>query len=227
MNICIFTDPSCTALADYHAGDVQALLESRGIKYSVIGMSGLITLRRAEADILILPYVEGEFSPKALDSLLQFHAAGGSLLFLGDLPHRERWYPYRNMHASRLHLTRATDPVNIAGLTEHGRAILETVEDQEFFLGRSLAGLRITAFPPDIDYPLFAVNSHSHTDKCRSVVCVERKGERFFGARMAVVGFIGGEPRENTCGAYQREWTYDPGLLTRKWKGIGDRKSVV
>jgi hypothetical protein len=109
MTIALFSDPAFAPLPDYTAADLRRLLRQNGLAFTDVDHRGIERLRRADADVLVLPYVRGDFSEKALVSLLSFHAAGGSLLFLGDLPHRDRWYPLRNMHASRFRLTRCYD----------------------------------------------------------------------------------------------------------------------
>ena len=52
-------------------------------------------------------------------------------------------------------------------------------------------------------------------------VTARRSARWTFGrrARAAVVGFDGGEQRENIMGVCDLPWTFDPGLLTRDWEG--------
>ncbi|HAT10634.1 MAG TPA: hypothetical protein DCS97_08595 [Planctomycetes bacterium] len=226
--IAVFADPAFQAMPEYHAGDVGALLDREGLAHAAVDHDGLLRLTRDAADILVLPYLDGEFSPAALEAMLAFHAAGGSLLVLGDLPHQGRWYPLRNSHASRFGLTRCYDDSSISadqpafqGLTAKGEEILGGLDDAGFLVGRRFTALRVTALPPDRAWPLLRIESCSHADASSAVVAVERGPGRFLGARLAVIGFNGGEPRENVDGAYQREWTRDPGLLTRAWSGLG------
>lgn len=227
MNIKIFKDEAFKAMPEYHADDVAQLFLSEKIAFSVINHQGIENLSRNDCDVLVVPYIDGAFSPKTLQSLLTFHSAGGSLFFLGDLPHRERWYPIRNMNAFDFHLTRCYDDISIStdkpeiqGLTKKGKEILGELEDFDFIKGRNIPALRITAFPPDEAFPLLAIYSHSHANTSSAVMVSERKCRKFLGAKFAIIGFNGGEPRENVAGVYQQDWTYDPGLLTREWKGI-------
>jgi len=228
QRIGLFSDAACTGLREYHAADVAGLLSGHGLSWREVDAGGLSRLSRRTLDTLIFPYVDGELPPSALRGLVRFHEAGGSLLVLGDLPHAGRWYPLRNSHAWRLHLTRCyddesicADKPGIAGLTAKGREILGRLEAPEFYRDKHFAALRVTAFPPDETHPLLHVNSSSHTNLSTAVVAVERRCRRFFGAKFAMVGYNGGEPRENVLGSYRRPWAYDPGLLTREWPGIG------
>ena len=222
--IAIFRDPAFAALPEYTAADLAGLLQAQQLEHAVIDRTGLPKLSTEHFGILALPYVRGDFSEAELAGLLAFHEAGGSLLFLGDLPHSGSWYPLRNMHAYRFHLTRCGDAVQIdldtaGGLTEKGREILGDFPALEQLRGKNYPGLRVTAFPPDLTYPLFRISSWSHTNVSHAVVAVERRCQRFYGAKLAVVGFMGGEPRENAAGGYQRPWKHNPGLLTRDWPG--------
>jgi len=223
----IFRDGDFKALDDYNADDLEKLFQSENREYEILSHSDIEGLSRKECDILLLPYVRGNFSDRALNALLEFHSAGGSLFFLGDLPNRDKWYPLKNMQASLFHLTRCYDDFNISadrpglkGLTPKGVEILGELRDFDFIADKTFPGLRITAFPPDETHPLLRVRSSSHTEMSSAIVAVDRKCDKFLGARFAQIGFIGGEPRENVDGAYQMEWSYDPGLLTREWKGI-------
>lgn len=221
MKIAVFESKGFTPLPEFTAEDVRRHLASRGQSCLAVDAIALESFKRAQADLLILPYVRGNFSREAMAALLGFHAGGGSLLFLGDLPNRDAWFPGRNMESWRLHLTRCGEGVNITGLTPFGQDLLGELPGLAEMSGKDLPGLRITAFPPDETHCLFSIRSHDHSTTSRAVVCVERKGEPFMGAKLAVIGFIGGEPRENVQGVYQLPWTHNPGLLTRDWAGIG------
>lgn len=220
MNVGVFKSEGFEPLPDYVAEDLTSVLDGMGIEYFLVDHSGLEKLTRADCDSLAFPYVRGNFSDAALNALIAFHAAGGSLLFLGDLPNRDAWYPLRNMQSSLLHLTRCADATTIDGLSNAGRRILGELHDLEFFKGREISALRITAFPPDIAHFLIHREHRDGQWAASPVVAVERFGEKFLGARFAQVAFNGGEPRENVGGGYQREWTYDPGMLTREWAGL-------
>jgi glycosyl hydrolase family 42 (putative beta-galactosidase) len=227
MKIIIFKEPAFTAMNEYNANDLEKLFQSKKMDYCLINHHEVEKLKRTDCDLLVIPYIDGDFSRKALQALLDFHGDGGSLFFLGDLPHRERWYPIRNMHAFPFHLTRCYDDISISadkpkihGLTEKGQEILGKFEDLDFVKGRQIPALRITAFPPDEAYPLLAISSDSHANTSSAVMVAERKCSKFLGAKFAMIGFNGGEPRENVAGVYEKKWTYDPGLLTREWKGL-------
>lgn len=224
----IVQDAALTAVPEYHAGDVAAFLARRQAEAGArsapaepaclrLGQDELTPALRERCDLLIVPYLRGEFTEAALAGLVAFHAAGGALLFLGDLPHVGASYPPRHSQAHRFHLTTCGCGMEVFGATEFGRGVIGELQAPEFFRGRRFGGLRVTAYPPDTTHPLVATNSGW---ECLPVVAVERYGERFLGARLAVLGFNGGEPRENAAGAYQMPWTYDPGLLDRRWAGL-------
>lgn len=216
-------------MPDYNATDVANVLRTKKSPFETYDHADIEHLSRKTCDLLVIPYVNGNFSEAAIEALLEFHAKGGSLFFLGDLPCRDKWYPLRNSQAHRFHLTRGYDDINISsdrpgieGLTEKGVEILGELKAFDFLKDRTFPALRITAFPPDETHALLAIRSGSHAEKSSAVVAVERKCETFLGAKFAMIGFIGGEPRENVDGAYQLKWEWDPGLLTRKWKGLDD-----
>lgn len=217
MQICVFQDQEFRTAPDYDAGDVVRVLDANGAHWRMLSHVELETLSRDGCDLLIVPYLTGEFSERALTHMVRFHEEGGSLFFLGDLPHAKKWYPLRNMHAFRLHLTYAPDAIEVEGLTAAGLAILGELEDAAFFSGRHLPGLRVTAFPPDLTHQLIKNNSEAWP--LPVVVAIERLSEKFLGSRFAHIGFNGGEPRENVDGAFRRPWTPDSGMLTREWKG--------
>lgn len=177
----------------------------------------MAALDRAEFDALVLPYLDGDLSGAPLEGMIRFHSAGGGLLFLGDTPHVGRSFPYRNSQAPELRLTRCRDPLKLTGLTDMGRKLLGDLPALDEMIGRSMAGLRTSAFPPDECHSLFTCSAGFK--ELSPVVFIERKHERFLGARAAVVGFDGGEPRENVMGVCNRPWTFNPGLLTREWAG--------
>ncbi|HCE44125.1 MAG TPA: hypothetical protein DET40_11300 [Lentisphaeria bacterium] len=229
MKISIFRDPGFKAMPDYNANDLDRLLHSKKCSFDFLDHGGIENISRRECDVLMVPYLNGNFSVRAMDALLKFHSAGGSLFFLGDLPCRDKWYPLRNSQAYRFHLTRCYDDINISsdrpgieGLTEKGIEILGGLEDAGFFMGKTFPALRVTAFPPDESHALLRIRSGSHAERSSAVVAIERKCGKFLGAKFAMIGFNGGEPRENVDGAYQLKWKWNPGLLTRKWKGIDE-----
>lgn len=222
MNISVFRDAAFESMPEYNADDVIRCLGEKGLDGRLVSHAGMEALERTRCDILVLPYLKGNFSDAALNAIIRFHASGGSLLVLGDLPHRDKWYPLRNMQSPLLRLTRAYhnlrfgDPDPCSCLTEKGEEVLGGLEDLENIRGRTMPCLRVTAFPPDRTWPLLRMGDEVST----AVVVVERNHPDFFGARFAMVGFNGGEPRENVDGAFQRKWSWKPGLLDRTWKGI-------
>ena len=221
MNVSVFASAGFAPLPECTADDVVRLLAGAPHRIRRVDAAALAHLDRRDADVLVLPYVSGAFSEAALQAMTRFHARGGSLLVLGDLPHRGAWYPYRNMQSSRWHLTRGNGETAIDGLTDAGRRILGTLAAPEFFRGKRYSALRVTAFPPDLTHSLIHRDNPEECWQATPVVAVERLGPAFMGARFAQVAFNGGEPRENAGGGYRRPWTYDPGLLTREWAGLG------
>ncbi len=213
----VFEDKDFTAMPEYNATDVLKLFEQGKRVASRIDAKQLEKISYPETKLLILPYLKGNFSEKALQAMIRFHSEGGGLFFIGDLPNKDKWYPLRNMQSSDFYLTRGGGSVNVEGLTAKGREILKSLPDKEYFQGHPMPSVSVTAFPPDKTYNLIQNNSDAWA--LSPVMAVERKCEKFLGARLCVYGFNGGEPRENVDGAYQRKWTWDPGMLTRDWKG--------
>ena len=218
----VFEDPAFRAMPGFGAADAQSALEAEGIPVRRVCERDLGTLGRAGADVLVLPYLDGTFSEAALAGIGAFHAAGGGLVILGDLPHRGCWYPLRNVEGWRLRMTRCMGAYRIAGLSDAGMRILgmQELPHASFFAGRTFSALRTTAFPPDVTHLLLDATERDMQWQATPLVAVERYGEPFLGARFAMVGFNGGEPRENAVGVYQLPWDFDPGLLTREWKGM-------
>jgi hypothetical protein len=229
LRIALFKDASFRAMPDYDSGDVEKLLRSKKTDYEIYSHKETEIISRKKCDLLIVPYVNGNFSDKAMNSLLKFHSDGGSLFFLGDLPNIGKWNPLRNSQAYKFHLTRCYDGISLSfdrsgngALTEKGVEILGKLQDSDYIRDKTFSALRVTAFPPDETHALLKIRSGSHAECSSAVVAVERKCKKFLGAKFAMIGFIGGEPRENVDGAYQLKWKWNPGLLTRKWKGIDD-----
>lgn len=225
MRIAILVDTAVKAMPEYNAGDVERTLKEAGYSPLRLPLAGLACLERADLDVLIVPFVDGEIPEQILSSLVGFHEHGGSLLFLGDLPFHGRWYPQRNSHAARFHLTRCHDsftPTDESGsfLTPDGAGIVGELPGPAFLRGKSFPCLRVTPFPADRCLPLFHEARDEWAPWSHAVVAVDRRGPRFLGARLAVVGFNGGEPRENADGAYHKIWRHDPGILDRDWLGI-------
>lgn len=215
--IAIFEDPAIAPLPSYTGADARRALECAGFVTCTVSRPGLAQLERSEAEVLVMPYLDGDLSGPPLEGMIRFHAQGGGLLFLGDTPHVGRSFPYRNSQGPDLRLTRCRDPLKPTGLTGMGKKLLGELPGLDEMLGRSMTGLRISAFPPDECHNLFVCESGFK--ELSPVVFIERKHERFLGARVAVVGFDGGEPRENLMGVCDLPWTFDPGLLTRDWAG--------
>ena len=215
--VAILEDPAVTPLPTYTAADVRRALEKDGRRWINITLDDLASLDRADADVLVLPYRDGEMGGAPLEGLIRFHEQGGGLLFLGDTPHAGRSYPYCNSQGTELRLTRARDPLTIRGLTPLGRELLGELLEFDKMLGREVVGVRVSAFAPDECHNLLVCDAGFK--KLSPVVFIERRHPRFLGAKAAVVGFDGGEPRENIAGVCDLPWTFEPGLLTREWAG--------
>ena len=211
--IAILADPAVSPLPSYTAEDARRALP--GAK--LIGLNELSNLARSDFDTLVLPYQDGDLSGAPLDGLIRFHEQGGGLLFLGDTPHVGRSYPYRNSQAPELRLTRCRDQVTISGLTPLGQQLLGDLPGFERMLEIGMSGMRTSAFAPDECHNLLVCKAGFK--ELSPVVFIERRCERFLGAKAAVVGFDGGEPRENLMGVCNLPWTFSPGLLNRDWPG--------
>ncbi|RMH57070.1 MAG: hypothetical protein D6679_08065 [Candidatus Hydrogenedentota bacterium] len=218
MKVAILKDPAFQPVAEYTADDLMQLLEKHPEFSPVfIRHHELENLSRTHTDVLALPYSKGNFSHEALRAIIRFHEEGGSLFFLGDIPHKDSWYPYRNVYSFELHMTRANDPIRITGITEAGREIFAPLDDFREIEGLECVAIRTTGFPDDITQNLIR-NDNGDAWERNCVVTIQRKDPRFLGGRVVHIGFNGGEPREVACGAYPLEWSYNPGLLNRKWK---------
>jgi hypothetical protein len=217
MKILILEDPLITPLPSYTAQDARRAIDAAHLSARMVDLAGVATLSRSEADVLVLPYLDGELGGAGLEGIIRFHEQGGGLLFLGDTPHTGRSFPYKNSQAFDLRLTRCSDPLRIRGLTALGKTLLGDLPGLEEMLDVEVAGLRVSAFPPDESHNL--LECVAGFKQLSPLVFVERRCRRFLGAKLAVVGFTGGEPRENVLGVCQREWTFHPGLLDRAWRG--------
>jgi hypothetical protein len=213
----IFQDKNFSAMPEYNADDVAKLFKSQAYSFSTINHRQLEKLEYPETRLLLLPYLKGNFSATALQAMIRFHEDGGGLFFIGDLPNKDKWYPLRNMQSPEFHLTRAGGGIRVEGLTEEGKKILKKIPSLDFFKNRTISSIRVTAYPPDITHNLIQNNSDAWA--LYPVIAVERKCDKFFGARLGVLGSNGGEPRENVDGAYHMEWEWDPGMLSRDWIG--------
>ncbi len=228
MKIGCFKDKHFLSAKEYNCKDIDILFKNKNKSLIFFNHKDLERLTRKSADILIIPYIKGNFSDKALKSLVKFHSSGGSIFFLGDIPYINKSYPGKNMLGYLFHLTRESDTFEVdlnsgfKGLTEKGKDIIGDFKDIKFLKNRAVKGLRITAYPPDRTYPLLRIKSFNHAVESSSIMVVERRSDKFLGAKFAMIGFNGGEPRENIEGVYQREWKYDPGHLTREWKDINN-----
>ena len=211
--IAILADPAVSPLPSYTAEDaLRALPGAQSI--SLAELSGLT---RANFDTLVIPYQDGDLSGAPLAGLIRFHEQGGGLLFLGDTPHVGRSFPYRNSQAADLRLTRCRDPATMCGLTPFGHRLLGELPGLETMLNGQVPCVRTSAFAPDECHNLFLCKAGFK--ELSPVVFIERRCEQFLGAKAAVVGFGGGEPRENLMGVCNIPWTFSPGLLTRDWPG--------
>ena len=211
--IAILADPAISPLPSYTAEDARrALPEAK-----LVNLAGLANLARADFDTLVLPYQDGDLSGAPLAGVIRFHEQGGGLLFLGDTPHVGRSFPYRNSQASDLRLTRCRDTLSITGMTARGREILGDLPGWSEQLNRSVSALRVSAFAPDECHNLLVCQAGFK--ELSPVIFIERRCDQFLGAKAAVIGFDGGEPRENLMGVCNLPWKFNPGLLTRDWPG--------
>ena len=213
----VLEDHRISPLPSYTADDARRALERAGFRVETLDLTGLASLSRARVDVLVLPYLDGDMGGAPLQGMIRFHEEGGGLLFLGDTPHVGRSYPYRNSQAPDLRLTRCRDPLEIRGLTSFGKHLLGDLPDLDAVLNKPFSGLRTSAFPPDECHDL--LECAAGYKQLSPVVFIERRHRRFLGARAAVVGFDGGEPRENLMGVCNLPWKFNPGLLTRDWAG--------
>lgn len=215
--VAILLDPAVFAIPTYTAHDVFRALDQSNQAHYFVSLSDLASLDRSQTDVLVLPYVDGDMSGPPLAGLKAFHQSGGGLVFLGDTPHVGRSYPMRNSQAPDLRLTRCRDEVKILGLTDMGSSILGDLPDWESMQGRTMKGVRTSAFSPDECHAL--LHCEAGFKSLSPIVWIDRKHPDFLGARVVVVGFDGGEPRENILGVCERPWSFDPGFLNREWAG--------
>ncbi len=213
----ILADPLHRPLPTYTADDAERALRADGIGCRRITLEDLGTLSAETYSALVMPYVDGPWSRTELDQLQRYHAAGGGLVFLGDTPHFGRSYPYRHSFAPQLRMTRCHDRLTLHGLTDTGQDLLGELPDLETLLGIDMPCVRTSAFPPDECIDL--VSASGGFKALSPVVLIIRRDPGFLGARVAVAGFDGGEPRENILGVCDRPWRFDPGLLNRDWAG--------
>jgi len=215
--IALLDDPAIRPLPTYTARDVERAWSRWGGHRIKIGLGELASLNLTIADVLVLPYLDGDLSGAPLEGLIRFHKQGGGLVFLGDTPHVGRSYPYRNSQAPELRLTRCRDPLVIRGLTDLGKQILGDLPGWDSVVPCSTTGVRTSAFAPDECHDLLVCEAGFK--QLSPIVLVERRHPDFLGAKAVIVGFDGGEPRENILGVCKLEWRFHPGLLTRDWAG--------
>lgn len=220
MKIKILKDRDFNPVPEYTADDVSRALEAKDMTFSLVNHQQLETLSRKECDVLVLPYLKGNFSTAAFDNMMNLHSKGTSLCLLGDVPNIDSWYPIRNMQSFEMHLTRYQERLRFIGLTAKGKEILGELKDFEQFTDHDIPALRITGFPEDITHSL--IDSRMNDWHFPAVVAIDRKSDLYLSSKVAQVGFTGGEPREVALGVYPMEWTYDIGLLNREWSGIDD-----
>lgn len=218
LRVGILDDARITPPPGYTAIDTQDALTPGQFVTTRVGLDELARLDRERFDVVALPYLEGSMEGPPLAGLLRFHAQGGGLVFLGDTPNTGPSFPYRNSLAPDFRLTKCRDPLVLRGLSEAGREILGKVPDLGTMIGHRTNCIRTTAYPPD--ECIILVEASAHFKALGPVVLIERRHPRFLGARAAVVGFDGGEPRENIQGVCDIPWTPDYGMLDRTWSGI-------
>lgn len=215
--IAILQDSSIRAMPTYNADDVARAWAIAGGALERIGLDGLSHLGRARFDVLVLPYLDGDLTGAPLEGLIRFHKQGGGLVFLGDTPHVGRSYPFKNSQSPELRLTRCRDPLVIRGMTELGKKILGELPGWDSIIPCPTTGVRTSAFAPDECHNLLVCEAGFK--ELSPLVLIERRHHDFLGAKAVVVGFDGGEPRENILGVCNLEWKFHPGLLHRDWIG--------
>ena len=218
LRIGILKDSALVVPPDYGPDDVMRALGAPDFLSTLITLDALSSVTRDNMDVVVLPYLSGELEGLPLEGLLRFHASGGGLVFLGDTPNCGRSFPFRNSLAPEFRLTKCRDTLTLTGLTDAGKRFLGDLPGLESMIGRTVACVRTSAYPPD--ECIILIGASAHLKDLGPVVLVERRHPRFLGARLAVVGFDGGEPRENTMGVCALPWTPDYGLLNRNWPGI-------
>lgn len=218
LRVGILDDTRIMAPPGYGPQDTYRALASGLFEATLIGLDELAHLHRDRFDVVALPYLEGPMDGAPLDGLLHFHEQGGGLVFLGDTPNAGTSFPFRNSLAPALRLTKCRDPLIIRGLSEAGQRVFGEIPDLDKMVGHRTNCLRTTAYPPD--ECIILVEASAHFKALGPVVLVERRHPRFLGARAAIVGFDGGEPRENIMGVCDIPWTPDYGMLDRTWPGM-------
>ena len=143
MKLAVLQSAGFLPIPEFTAEDVRGVMVAMGQPCLTIDETILETLDRTQVDTLILPYVRGNFSERAMAGLLLFQSAGGSLLFLGDLPNHDAWFPLRNMESWRLNLTRCNDGMCITGLTPFGQELLGNLPGLEAMSGKSFLLVRL------------------------------------------------------------------------------------
>ncbi|MFZ4694551.1 MAG: beta-galactosidase [Verrucomicrobiia bacterium] len=206
------TPPHCTG------EDVLSALRARGCDAHPLRAADLATLDRRHAAVVVIPYLHGELTEVEWAGLLAFHEAGGGIVLLGDTPHVGRAYPLRNKQASLLRLSSCRDGGRWSGVTPEGRALLGDLPGGKALATREITSVRSIAFPPDETVPL--ATAAGGFQKIAPIVLVRRRARRFLGARLAMAGYEGGEPRENILGVCQRPWQPDYGPLDCEWPGF-------
>lgn len=220
MKICILKDKDFTPIPEYTGDDVSKALAEHDREHTFVHHQQLEELERADCDCLVLPYLTGNFSKLAFKHMMELHQQGTSLCILGDVPHIDSWYPIRNMLSFEMHLTRYQEKLRFIGLTDKGREILGELKGFDQFTDHDIPALRITGFPEDVTHSL--IDNAMNDWHFPSVVAIERKSELYMAAKVAQIGFTGGEPREVALGVYPMKWEYDIGPLNRDWSGIND-----
>lgn len=222
MKIALLHDPVITVFDSYGVPDAAAALGKAGHDVRLIAAATLATLTRDEADVLVIPYKDGTFTTPQLDGLVAFQAQGGGIVILGRMPHRLTWYPYRNSDGYRLHLTLGCGPYSFSGLSAFGKQVMgcNNMPDMDFFKGKTISSLRVSAYPPDRTETLFETPVRDFAWHSTPAIAVTRYSDEFLGSRFAMIPAHDGEPRENVAGTYQRDWKPAERLLTRDWGGI-------
>jgi hypothetical protein len=220
--VALLRDAAIEPVPEYGPADCARALHHRRIPFR------FVDAKEVEGDlshheVLVVCHLRGVFSAALLAALTRFHRAGGSLLFLGQLPFDRSWAPTRNFHADQLALTAYCQTGCVDDWSTAARDLLgPELPDLGAFKGRPTGYTRTTAFPPDETIMLFHSNDVNMQWQVTPGIWVQRRSREFLGAKLVQIGCTGGQPRENAAGGYPMPWTYDPGFLNRDWPGMDD-----
>ena len=220
--VAVLRAPELLPMPEYGPEDCIRVLTRNRYPVRVVGLGDLADGLSCR-EVLVVCFLSGDFPEEAAESLARFHAHGGSVLFLGQLPFKESWAPTRNFYADALHLTSYCSMGRVDGWSEAARELLgDSLPDLAPFQGKTFGCGRTTPFPPDEVQLLFDIHDPILQWQVTPGIWIQRRSRAFLGAKLAQIACMGGEPRESAAGGYPMPWTHDPGLLKRDWPGMDD-----